>query len=199
MAEKNNYQMENNSRLVKLRNAEKYSKNPFLSDEVLKIDSGKKVIMAGSTKQVLVNTDTGETEGITLLHKYKEVDRSQFVKLYVNEIQSLFDLSKTGLKVFGFVVNSMRINTDEIYISINKLMQYCGYRNKTQAYKGLSELIGNKIIAMSQDANLWYVNPNVVFNGDRIAFVKEYRLKDSSNVSQSELFNDAKQKAISNS
>ncbi|HUM53516.1 MAG TPA: hypothetical protein PK431_16980 [Chitinophagales bacterium] len=191
--------MENNSRFVKLRNAEKYSKNPFLTDEILKIDSGKKMIIAGSTKQVLVDTDSGQIDGITLLHKYKEVDRTQFVKLYVNEIQSLFDLSKTGLKVFGFVVNSMRINTDEIYISITKLMQYCGYRNKTQVYKGLAELIGNKIIAMSEDTNLWYVNPNVVFNGDRIAFVKEYRLKGSPIISQTQLFNDAKEKANSNS
>jgi hypothetical protein len=41
----------------------------------------------------------------------------------------------------------------------------------------LAELIGNEIIAMSDKPNIWYINPSVIFNGDRIAFIKEYNLK----------------------
>jgi hypothetical protein len=190
--------MEEVSKFIKLREAERYTKNPFLKDDVLSLDTGKKMIIAGSTKNVIVNTDTGETEGVVMMHKYREVDREQFVKIFVKEVDALFDLSKAGLKVFGYVLNAMRVNTDEIYLSISKLMEYCGYRQKNQVYKGLSELMANKIIAMSKDQNIWFVNPTVVFNGDRVAFVKEYRVKDYKKVSQVKLFSDAK-KAISNS
>lgn len=159
--------------------AEKYKTNPFASD-VFNIEKGKKSVIAGTTKQVLVDTDTGAVEGITLLHKYKEVDKEQFVKLYIEEISSLFELSKTGLKVFGFVLKALRINSAEIYIDISELMQFCEYKQKNQVYKGLAELIANKIIAMSIRPNLWFINPSIIFNGDRVVFAKEYRIKTAT-------------------
>lgn len=183
------------TKIIKISKAEKYSKNPFLKDDIITINTGKKQIIAGSTKQVLLNSETGEVEGITLLHKYKEVDKEHFVKLFVNEVQALFDLSRTGLKVFGFVLNCLRINTDEVYINYKQLMEYCGYKQPNQVYKGLGELMANKIIAMSKNSNIWYINPNIVFNGDRIAFVKEYRLKKTKELPlQSNLeFDDVKE------
>lgn len=157
----------------------KFKENPFAND-IFNIETGKKSIIAGSTKQVLVDTNTGAVEGITLLHKYKEVDKEQFVKLYIDEVASLFELSKTGLRVFGFVLRALRINSAEVYLNIPDMMEYCGYKQKNQVYKGLAELISNKIIAMSVRSNLWYINPNVIFNGDRIVFAKEYRIKQNS-------------------
>jgi hypothetical protein len=190
---KNTMTMEDSMpKLIKIRDAERHKKNPFLSDEVLKLDTVKKTVIAGSTKKILVDTDTGEAEGMTMIHRYKEVDKTQFVKLFIQEVESLFDLSRSGLKVFGFVLQSMRINTDEIYISMPQLMAFCGYKQKNQAYKGLSELMANKIIAMSQNPNLWFVNPNIVFNGDRVAFVKEYRLSARKKIQSNQLILDEK-------
>ncbi len=62
----------------------------IIADGVFQIDKGKKTIIAGTTKQVLVDSETGSVEGITLLLKYKEIDKEVFVKLFVGEIQSLF-------------------------------------------------------------------------------------------------------------
>lgn len=160
--------------------AEKHTQSPFLDNNLLKIDKEKKTIIAGSTKDVLIDSDTGEVLGKTVLHRYKEVDKTQFVKLFVGEVSALFELSKPGLKVFGYVLESLPINKGEIYLHIPDLMEYCGYKTKRQAYKGLGELIFNKIIAMSTKPSVWYINPAIVFNGDRIAFIKEYRLKSPS-------------------
>lgn len=170
--------------ITKVSKAVKHKKNPFIGDSYLKIDRGNKSVIVGGTKQVLVNTENGETEGIALLHKYKQVDKTQFVKLFVNEVQALFDLTKTGLKVFGYVLQSMKINGDDIYIHIPELQEFCGYKTTKQVYKGLAELIANQIIAKSEKANIWYINPNVVFNGDRIAFIKEYRMKEKAAVGE---------------
>ena len=164
-----------------IKNVIKYAKNPFINSDIIKIDQERRQILAGTTKNVLVNTETGETEGITLLARYKEVDKSQFVKLFINEVSVLFDLSKAGIRVFGYVLQCLRVNKDEIFINIPELIKYCKYKTTPQAYRGLAELVKNKIIAMSSRYSFWYINPNIVFNGDRIMFIKEYRIKEKDN------------------
>lgn len=55
------------------------------------------------------------------------------------------------------------------------------------AQRGLDNLIENKIIAPSSNGPHWYyTNPSVLFNGDRVRFIKEYRIK--KNKDQQELF-----------
>lgn len=171
-------------KIKRLSESEKYSTNPFIENGVLKIDRGKKVIIAGGTKDVMVDAETGEMTGMAMLHKYKEVDRNQFIKIYIDEVKNLFNLSKTGIRAFNYVLSCMLINKDEIYLNIHKLVEYAEWSNTTQAYKGLGELIANKIIAPSVQPNIWFINPNVIFNGDRITFIKEYRVKQNKDIKQ---------------
>ncbi len=169
---------EDKAPLIPITKGIKYEKNPFLDDQnVITINRGKKQIITGKTNKVLMDTETGQMEGVAILHKFQEVDKDQFVKLFVNEIQSLFGLSKTGIKTFGFLLNCLKINDDRVYMSYKDLMEYCDFKQLKSVYNGLSELVANKIIAMSTDPYLFFINPNLVFNGNRIAFVKEYRLK----------------------
>jgi hypothetical protein len=165
--------------IVKVSQSEKYKVNPFLNNEdIITIDKGKKQIITGRTNDVLVNTETGEVNSFTFLHKTAITDKNQFAKLYIAEIQSLFELSKTGIKVFGYVLSCLKKDSDNIYIHIPALMEYCHYKQKNQAYKGLGELIKNNIIALSTMNCIWFINPKIIFNGNRIAFVKEYRLTE---------------------
>jgi len=165
------------SELIKVSEATKHTISPFLDNNVINVERGKKHIIMGGINDVVVDTTTGETTGIGLMHKIKVVDKQQFVKLFTNEVSALFDLSKTGLKVFAYVLQALRINNDRIYINPFKVMEFCEYKTKRQVYKGLSELISSNIIAMSDEPNIWFINPTVIFNGDRIAFIKEYRLQ----------------------
>lgn len=167
-------------KIKRISEVQKYEENPFIQGGVLIMKKGKTTVIAGSTKKVLIDTESGEMEGVALLHRFKEVDRDQFVKLYLGEVKSLFDLSRTGLKAFAYVLSCMRINDAEIYLNVNSMVKFCEWTTTAQAYRGIGELIANNIIAPSIRANLWYINPNVIFNGDRIAFIKEYRLKQSS-------------------
>lgn len=166
-----------------IRNIVKCTENPFLKlkDGIIKIDQERRQILAGTTKNILVNSETGATEGITLLARYKEVDTTQFVKLFINQVSLFYDLSKAGIRVFSYVLQCMQINKDEIHINIPKLMESCGYKTKVQAYKGLAELVKSQIIAQTIESNIWYINPHVVFNGDRVMFITEYRKKERSN------------------
>lgn len=170
--------------------AQKFTTNPFLGNNgYLEIDRGTKKSIIGGTNKILVDSKTGETEGVAILHRFTEVDKTTFVKLFVNEISALFGLTRTGLKTFGFILTCLKPNDDSIYIYIPDLLEYAEWGSLKQAYRGLGELIKNKIIAPSVKPNVWFVNPKVVFNGDRIAFIKEYRLKqDPPEVKQLKAF-----------
>lgn len=167
--------MKNN--IEKVSKAVRYTENPFLKD-TWHIKKGKQTVIAGKTKDVLVNSDTGETEGMALVHRFKEVDTGEFVKIFKDEIRRTFDLSSTGNKAFGYILSILPIKSATIYLNVSKMIEYCGWNTTVSAYKGLGELIKNGIIAPSVEPNLWFINPNIIFNGDRYAFVKEYRLKE---------------------
>ena len=162
-----------------LRKHEKHSINPFLMDDgVIKIERGKKAIIMGGTKDILVDQETGETKALGVLAKYQEVDRTKFVKIYVNEIKNIFDLSTTGYKVFAYLLTCIKINNDEIYLNIQDCVDFCKWKATVQVYRGLGELMKNEIIAQSKKSNIWFINPNIIFNGDRFAFIKQYTLKN---------------------
>ena len=169
-------------RITRLTSSLKYETNPFIEDGILKIDKGKKTIIAGGTKDVMVNSQTGEITGMALLHRVKVIDKNQFVKIYIDEVKSLFDLSKTGIRAFNYILTCMRMNEGQIYLNIHELVKYAEWSNTTQAYKGLGELIANKIIAPSVQPNIWFINPNVIFNGDRIAFIREFRMSEKKTI-----------------
>jgi len=164
---------------IKISEAVKYEKNPFLEAEVFKIDKATKQVVAGNSKDVMMNPETGEITGGSFMYKHKEVDRNQFVKIFTSEIRSLFELSTTGFKTFGYLLTCVPIGKASVYLHIPDIMEYCGYKSKKAVYRGLAELVQNNIIALSNKPNIWFINPNIIFNGDKVSFIKQYRIKDS--------------------
>ena len=51
---------------------------------------------------------------------------------------------------------------------------YTKYKTDKAVYKGLAELVKAEIIARGPADNLWFINPLIVFNGDRVTFAKTY-------------------------
>ncbi|KAA3824478.1 hypothetical protein F3F35_31800 [Bacteroides ovatus] len=52
-------------------------------------------------------------------------------------------------------------------------------RPELTVYRGLAELVKAEIIARGINENLWFINPLIVFNGDRVSFTKTYVRKKS--------------------
>lgn len=63
-----------------------------------------------------------------------------------------------------------------------KCMEYTLYKSDKQIYKGLGELVNGEIIARGPNEYVWFVNPMVVFNGDRVSFAKTYVKKKQSSI-----------------
>ncbi|EFG0391728.1 hypothetical protein [Escherichia coli] len=46
--------------------------------------------------------------------------------------------------------------------------------------RGLGELVKSQILAMNKRKGFYYINPNFVFNGDRVAFTTVLEMNKSS-------------------
>ena len=54
-----------------------------------------------------------------------------------------------------------------------KCMEYTKYKSEKAIYKGLAELVAAEVIARGPADNLWFINPLIVFNGDRASYTRE--------------------------
>ena len=161
----------------------RYKENPFLEGMVVPV-KGKQVRLSrlGRDDNILVNQNTGEVQG-THVTTYKRVDSEQFVKLFTANIGLTFELSSAGIKAFGVLVWSVQnsaLSKDEVDLDTLVLEAFlqCQVSASKQPLRlslatfkrGLNELEKAKIIAKTMRQGRYFINPNFVFNGDRIAF-----------------------------
>ena len=164
----------------KLSEYEKNDENPFLKDAIEKIENNivkKYKNTAGyGEKAVLqaVNPDTGELLGHTTFIRQVKVDEEQFTKVYLSQFSSFWNLKSQAIRVFGYIMTKL-IPKQDLFIFLEKeCMQYTGYKSQSSVRIGLGSLVENKIIARGPADTLYYINPMVAFNGDRVTFAKTY-------------------------
>jgi hypothetical protein len=72
---------------------------------------------------------------------------------------------------------------------MNKCLSYTRYTHANSVLSGLAVLVECGIIARSDSHFKYFINPLVVFNGDRVTFAKTYvkRKKDKEKTDRSQL------------
>jgi len=161
-----------------LKNYERHNENPYLFDmeESIQIKRKREMIYPTNSEVVhyVVNSATGENDGYSAFMRISEVDEQQFVKIFTRELRTLWDLSKVAGRIFTYVVQCMRMNRDTIYFDVEECMEYTGYKSRRSIINGMSELIEHGVIARSTKTSIYFINPAVVFNGNRVTFAKTY-------------------------
>ena len=155
----------------------RYSENPFL-DTMIIPQKGKAVRLSrlGRDNNVLINNDTGEWLG-THVTTYKKVDTEQFIKIFTANIALTFNLKASGIKAFNvlmWVMSEKALSKD--LVPLDKIIMdeflkiHCVKMSQPTFWRGLAELEKAQIIAKHIRQGWYFINPNLVFNGDRIAF-----------------------------
>lgn len=160
----------------------RYGKNPFLEEVSAKTKTGvKRITDKTGTKMMVVSGATGEIVAPAGFWQYQEVDRTQFVKLFFNGVKAFKDLSGAGLKVFELLYLHVQANIgkDEVWLTFLSVDQSVSPISKAVFYRGMKEMLEKEFIAESLSPGMYYLNPDFLWNGDRLAFVKEYRIKGS--------------------
>jgi len=169
----------------------RYEKNPFIfdsnpEDSILRLAFPKTKKLVGKMKNIdLVNTETGEIEGGNFLYQNIKVDEQQFAKIYLNKMHHLYELSKPALIALHFILNELKPNKDQVYIYNPNLQKFANWKSKRQVYTALKELIQKNIIAPSLYPGIWFINIHIVFNGNRIVLIQDYRKQEQNEQLQS--------------
>lgn len=173
-------------------NLARHKTNPFIDGMIVPI-RGRQVKLSklGKDDSILVNQATGEVQG-THVTTYKKVDGEQFIKLFTANIGMTFDLSAAGIKAFGvllWVVQHKGISKDEVDFDALILSDFIEAHltsvkplslSPTTFKRGINELETAQIIAKTMRKGRYFINPNFVFNGDRIAFTTVIERKKQS-------------------
>lgn len=154
--------------------------NPFLKQAVEQVNQNivKKYKTATKTGEKAIlqafDPNSGEVVGHTQFIRQIEVDEEQFAKLYLSNFSAFFDLKPQAIRVFGYILKQLVPNKDEFVFLLEDCQEYTGYKSSTSVRIGLTSLLENEIIARGKTDFLYFINPMVVFNGNRITFAKTY-------------------------
>lgn len=175
----------------------RHKENPFLIDMMVPTRSKNiRLSRLGADDNTLVNHITGESAG-THVTTYKKVDSAQFVKLFTANIALTFDLKAAGIKAMNVLIWTVQHNAiSKDQVDLERLTLEFFLESHTNLnpplklsvatfQRGISELEKANIIAKTMKKGRYFINPNFVFNGDRIAFTTVIeRTSDDSHLQQ---------------
>jgi len=163
-----------------------YSENPFWQKTEVKVGT-KKITVAGGSHM----TSDGELVGHSGIHIIREVDESEFLKVYTKNINAIFALKPTSQRVLQYLMVELQKtpNADSIYLAWVGAEEYFSEHavdcSRASFHRALHELLEKGFIAESTMPNMFWFNANLFFNGNRMTFVHEYRKQPSAkNISE---------------
>lgn len=158
-----------------------YSQNPSVKHAIVSMKTGvKRISNQMGNEMIIANSHTGEivTGGDIGFHQKVKVDKTQFVKLYIQGVTAFTGLSKTGGRILEMVIAEAHKNPskDILWLSAKEAEEF-GIPERT-FLRGMKELRQREILFDCDKGGSWYfINVNYMFNGDRLAFLKTYELK----------------------
>lgn len=186
------------SKIQKLSVYEKHDKNPFIEKAIQEINGHivQKYKTAARTDQKAilqaVDPNTGEFLGHTTFIRQLEVDEEQFTKIYLAQFSAFWELGKQAIRVFGYIMTKLVPGQDMFIFLIDEAIKHTGYSTKKPIYQGLADLVRAEIIARGPADTLYFINPLVAFNGNRVTYAKTYvkKRKDTTPKNQLDMFKE---------
>lgn len=164
-------------------------RNPLLEPGSVAI---KRRYVSAGLKTDLMDPQTGEITGASVIRQVEEKDDAEFVKVFADGVRAAFGLSKTASRVFTLVLEQYQKEpmvggyADSVYLAWfgeGLSGRDVGMSDRT-FQTGLRELLAKGFLAPKMP-NVFWVNSSLFFKGDRVLFIKEYRRKKPT--TQSEL------------
>ena len=162
--------------------------NPFLNNFYIMPKTKRKTI---ASKALYGEDDELITEGAVVI--FEEVDNAEFIKLYAKNCKHFFDLTPAGVKILTLIfaiIQETAIGQDRIHFPYKIALKYAqkilGKKISSSLYsRGIKDLIQNRFIARSTDGeSVFFINVNLLFNGDRYSFAKTYIKKGSKSATK---------------
>ena len=123
----------------------------------------------------------GQVQGTVQHPVTKILDDSLFVTVFADGVAGIYDLGRPGTKVFRFLFDEVQKNPnqDRIYLYFMDALEEPWRIPKSTFFKGMAELLEKGFLAKSANPNMFFLNPAMMWNGDRFRFVQEYQRASS--------------------
>jgi len=161
----------------KISEQEEFLENPFIDKAIndVKIIKKTEIIRPkGSGEIQMIVNDAGEVTGHSAFVRFIEVDEEKFAKLYLSQLSTFWELPKPAIRVFTYILTVLIPKRDTFYFDMEDCLKFTKYSQRNHVLTGLSCLIDAGIIARTRKSYEYFINPFVVFNGDRVTFAKTY-------------------------
>lgn len=178
MADKNEVNV-----VKKSKRGTRYETNPFVVDAAMHSSSRtKKIINSDGSQMMIVSNGTGEVLGQAGFWRGQKVESTQFVKLYINGVKGIKELSAAGTKAFEILYLKVQenIGKDTLWLTFPSIDQNITPIGETTFYRGMKELLEKNFIAESVVPGRYFLNMDFMWNGDRLSFVNEFWRENDS-------------------
>jgi hypothetical protein len=169
------------------RGFRKYDKNPSLDNAIRATRSGVRKISNKSGDKLMIVSEHGEVVAPAGFYEAVDVDRTRFVKLYVSGVRAFQGLSTAGGRVFeliyGVVLDRPKVDRFTFH---HDHFKDTGISSVTFR-RGMRELLEKEFLFETPVQNEYWLNVDYMFNGNRLAFIKEYTWKNNKKSSKSGL------------
>ena len=148
-----------------IKDFEVFRNSPFT---IAGIESRNRISIAKG--HVVSDVNTGELFDMRRLAKTEtiDVDVLSYTKVYHNSLKSVADFSIPALKLWCFILQTIKPTKYAFEINFKDAQEFSGYKSLPNIYKGIIELLDRGFIAKSVGRNMFFLNPNYYFNGDRL-------------------------------
>lgn len=172
-----------------------YETNPSIVEIAGKLATKRTKVLFKDGNKALIDASTGELAGQlqrVYIHDV-EVDKEKFIKIYSSTIDELMNLTGAGLKIFKLVYRIVldNPNIDFVYLDFNELIHFKTWSWSFSTFKtGINELLKKNIIYKAVGTHKYFINIGYFFNGDRVAVIKQYRLKQTDLFDEQDLLDN---------
>jgi hypothetical protein len=135
-----------------------------------------------SGTEFVISTNGDDAKPVATFTNTYPVDKEKFCKLYLGAVEAFVPLTSAGRKVFVVLFNQIRKNIGKDMVQMAFLhVNEVNIEIKQGTYtKGVRDLYDNGFIAPVEGlTNSWWVNPDYIFNGNRLNINNTYLLDES--------------------
>ena len=160
---------------ITMKNTPYHSQNPFMKAVIVEMGNNTQIMAAGDRSGQMINKNDA------VIWKNKEIkDKKKFIKLYHNGIKEFFGLGRAEMDLIRYIMHRVRKDQDKVAFTYKLIKEETDIVTDRTVAKSLAGLISKGIIARAETDGVYYINPNIFFNGDRVAFVKSYVMNNST-------------------
>lgn len=116
--------------------------------------------------------DDGGVKAKYVIRGTRIADNERYIKVYSSFMEVLSKMSLSGIRMFVYVMDIIEQDKDIIILDRDIYCRYSGNSSNIY-YRGIRELVRLGIIMKRGSGGSYWINPHVLFNGNRKVLVSK--------------------------